>query len=263
MPEVNEPVYPMFLLQTPNADCDEVLQMCSDAKLNFSQCFLDHRESHTMQVSVFYNSECNSSLAANRRRQLVVLMRDFAREPFGNWDVTTGIDSTRRMLILVYSSPFQVMEMKSLGRSFADQFLMAKVSESYVSNSKKDLKITKEDTPAFLISDVTKTKFLVWTNVVKDARLLHNLKLTAKGLLDDQMVHPMSLLPGMPKGPTPLWVSYVATFCACSFIGWVLGWISGSHSAYWVDPFEDLADVSSTRDKCFSPSILCWSIGAV
>jgi thiol-disulfide isomerase/thioredoxin len=235
--EVDTPLYPMFLFSTPNASCDPLMRVCSDAPLNDSQCFLDVKESSSVRVTVFYSSNFNVSLNADRHSEWVTLVRDFSREPLGNWDIATGISTTRRLLVIVYSTSFQLMELRGLTRSFSRDFLMGKIADSQLSSLGSRLKISKEDTPAIIVSDLRKGSFLVWKQIVKDAALTTKLRRVAKGAFDGQMTHPMSdLIKNAGNRGTPTFLFVIVGFVIFS-LGFIIGSFGRSQNPHWTDPF--------------------------
>jgi hypothetical protein len=89
----------------------------------------------------------------------VALLRDFSREPLGSWDIREARNSTRRLVIVLYSSWAQVHSVRKVAASVVREFVVGRMSLAEFHGRQPSIQIKVNETPALLVADQDKSQF--------------------------------------------------------------------------------------------------------
>jgi hypothetical protein len=151
--------FPVFVLSVPSASCKVLNQVCHLADIPLKKCLMGDSYGSQFRVRIFYGTAHGIDLNSSDMNTTVALLRDFSREQLGSWDVREARDSTRRLVIVLYSSWAQVHMMRKVDGAVVSEFAFGRMSLAELRSRQPSIQIELNQTPALLVADQQQSKF--------------------------------------------------------------------------------------------------------
>jgi thiol-disulfide isomerase/thioredoxin len=156
--------YPFFVLSLPATPCKVHNSICRSADLAVKQCLRGSRSGSELRMDIFYRAAAALTLNASEITETVALLREFSKEPLGPWDLHGARESSRKVMILVYTTWNQIRSMRKTACELVSEFAVRRMSLAEFHSRQSSLRLSPDEAPALFVSDLEKRQFSGWKN---------------------------------------------------------------------------------------------------